>query len=123
MIVTNHSDTAVDLNDANRGCEPTIGVALASRSLAPELGGHVDVCRLTPLRLPPGPSRFSVQVQTTEAGCIAPRDVAGAGPSVKQCSSSGPAPLPAGRYALVLGGYNLAVPEAPVVYVDLVAHQ
>lgn len=123
VVVTNRGGTAVNLNQANHGYRPTIDVALANRSVTPQLGSHVDVCYLTPLLLPPGTSRFPVRVLTTGGGCVAPGGTAAAGSAVQRCSPGGPALLPPGRHALVLGGYNLALPEAPVAYVALVGHQ
>ena len=112
LVVTNSTGSAIDLRDPH-GCTPGYAVGLTNAALsAANAPGFAAVCGLAALTLPPGTTRFPIDVITTYSGCTnGPTPVDGSD-SLPRCTTGGPPRLPSGRYVAVLYGLSLALPPA-----------
>ncbi|MHB1711810.1 MAG: hypothetical protein ACYCV7_10465 [Acidimicrobiales bacterium] len=111
--MTNTSGSAIDLRDRH-GCTPGYAVGLTNAALpAANAPGFAAVCGTAALTLPPGTTRFPIEVITTYFGCTNGPTPSGGSHRLPQCITGGPPPLPSGRYVAVLYGSSLALP--PVI--------
>lgn len=112
LVVTNTSGSAIDLRDRH-GCTPGYAVGLTNAGLpAANAPGFSAVCGTAALTLPPGTTRFPIEVITTYFGCTNGPTPSGGSHGLPQCINGGPPPLPSGRYVAVLYGSSLALPPA-----------
>jgi hypothetical protein len=112
LVVTNASGSAIELRDPH-GCMPGYAVGLTNAMLpAANAPGFAAVCRLAPLTLPPGTTKFPIEVITTYFGCTNGPSPSGGNDRLPRCTAGGPPPLTSGRYVAVLYGSSLALPPA-----------
>ncbi len=114
IVVTNRSGGPVDLNDFNGGCAPGMGAALVNPSWLPPLTVFNTACSAKQLVVPPGVSRWPVQIDTNYNPC---RVAALWDPAVGACRAF--RPLPPGRYQAALTGLGLALPPVKVASVTI----
>jgi hypothetical protein len=112
LVVTNTSGSAIDLRDRH-GCTPGYAVGLTNAALpAANAPGFAAVCGSAALTLPPGTTRFPIEVITTHFGCTNGPTPSGGSDRFPRCITGGPPPLPSRRYVAVLYGSSLALPPA-----------
>jgi hypothetical protein len=114
LVVMNRGRRSIDLN---AGCGVKYTVVLHRPTSPPPTVGFFDTCTGRDFLIRPGRNDLKVQIITTYRGCTeTPSQATATHPA---CTSSGPPPLPLGRYATVLVGTALALPQPRSVTITL----
>ncbi len=116
LVVRNRSGAPIDLRALTPGgCTPKFTVALTSRAY-PATFAFTTECGARPFVIEPGRNRLPFALSTSQHTCSQTPQ-----PGIPRCAADGGLPpLPAGRYRVVLGGSQLALPAPAPLKVRVV---